>query len=408
LTENKRKKLAIIEDAFPHHVTGKCKPDMREINKLVSSARRLTAVEVRRLKLLALLPSVDWSRYLGFIRNQGGTPTCQMQAYVACLDILKECEKPNSPNLSAWFWAYGYWSCVTEEYAPDPNIPPKLDDEIDVAIVYGCCSEASFSSRTNLPVSIPTADQVAEAALSKLGEKQQPLTGLSLDQVKSYLNEGPLMTLWNGHCMALVGYDDAKSQVKFVNSWGDRDNGGFKYWNYSDIESRLSATEGPILIQPMKNTATPVEAFPYTGRIKLRHKISRSYVTVSLGVPGEQEVLIWGLPESSMKTDNSEYLVFRFPLPAYAASYWPPSRLHKWFVRVTDTSPNPSSEVMGCVEEIVFHERKSLSPSGYWFNMNQNIPRGGSILIEPMLGHRKPRSVPRKKKKRSRRPGIGR
>jgi hypothetical protein len=198
--------------------------------------------------------------------------------------------------------------------------------------------------------------------------------------------------------MALVGFDNNVSQCKFVDSYGDRTDGGFRYWSYSTMISRLPC----MLVRPMINAPTPADALRYTGFIRLRHKVSRSFVTVGIGVTGQEEKIIWPAPGSAMALDDSEYLSLRFPLPSYASSYWPPKLAREsmkphydWYVRITETSPNPSTEIMGCVEEIVLYDRlESVITGGHWFNANQDIARGASIIIRAGLCRKPRKHVP--------------
>lgn len=412
MSNNPRLDQKIIKELFPHHIAANCKPDGRMLEYFSAIARKPTPTEGRKLRDLYTLAKVDWSNYLGFIRHQGNTSSCIMQATVACLDILKEFERAHSPNLSAWWLVYVYWSSCTHEQPYDPNFPTPVHSQGDVAITYGCCSEASYSSRVNLPPPVPGEEQRKEALLSKLGSQEPLFTGPSLDVVKGLLSKGPVWTMCGGHSMALVGYDDSASLCKFADSYGDRVDGGFRYWPYSKMNSLLPG----MLVRPMINAATPADAFRYTGYVKLRHKISRRYVTVSVGVTGQKEVLIWPQSESSMSGDDSECLVFRFPLPSYAAENWPPGYLHKylklrhdWYVKVTEISLTPSSEIMGCVEEIRFYDRlKSVAPGGYCFQTPQDILRGSAIVIRPMKALKpKPKpKYPKPKKPKPRRPVI--
>lgn len=365
----------MLQKYYPDHLEGDCRPDPGMIEAATRGAQTITPEESAALREQALPPAVDWSRYLTLIRHQGTTSTCIMQALVAGLDILKERERRFSPNHSAWWLVYGYWSCATGELPPDPVWPREPGiGQGGIAIKYGCCSEASYSSRINLSLSpptsppVPTNDQRREAAGSKL-KSQDLKTNASVADLKGYINMGPVWQLFGGHAMTFVGYDDSTSQFKLVNSYGDVTNGGFQYISYQAMAGMLPN----MLLRPMVNQPTPPTSYVYTGQIKLSHNQNRNHVTVAVGVEGHPEVEVWGLPGSTMAGDQSRHLVFNFPLPSYAGTHWPPSDINQWFVRVTDHTPNPSNAQVGTIEDLVLVHRGAAIPILYRMNV-RNVP----------------------------------
>jgi hypothetical protein len=152
---------------------------------------------------------------------------------------------------------------------------------------------------------------------------------------------------------------------------------------------------------------TPPDALRYTGVIRLRHSVSRSLVTVGVGVSGQLEKVIWPVPGSAFAWDDSEVLSLCFPLPSYASSHWPPSRpregltpRNEWYVRIAETSPAPSSEIMGRIEEVVLYDRlESVVTGGHWLCAGQDILRGATVTIKASPARKPHRPVPSRRHK---------
>lgn len=349
-----------------------CTVDSQLINVLTRMARKLTPAELHDISQHVLPAAVDWSRFCTLIRDQGTTSTCIVQALAACVDILKERERRFSPNNSAWFIAYVYWVCQTHELPPDPRFPGPVDGQGGVLVHNGCCSESSYSSRKNYVPANPTAGTpihmapppdaaVTEAAGSKIAA--HPVhDGPTLIALKYFLSKGPVWEMCGGHAMCFVGYNDATQQFKLVDSAGDRANGGFRYWSYSEITALLPGMR----ISPLINAHTPSTSYEFVGRIRFRHEVARGLVRVLVGTSTSGEVEVWPTPDVFMNGDKSQHLTLTFPLPAFAAAHWPPSALNQWYVRFIETSSGSGvGSVVGEVEEV---------------SLVQHLPNGTPII----------------------------
>ncbi len=139
-------------------------------------------------------------------------------------------------------------------------------------------------------------------------------------------------------CVTVVGYDNfhlnpgkSLGAFKLLGSWGDRvlENGYF-YLPYESLENNL------IWARYFENKASDRTgtASAFTARIAVSHEYRRAGLRVRVGVVGKAPLTVWDQPNKFSCPDTSRDLVIDVPLPAYAATAWPPGSGNQWYVEV--------------------------------------------------------------------------
>jgi hypothetical protein len=314
--------------------------------------------EHRTLRTKRLGPVVDYSPLVKLVRDQGVTQSCCVQATAAIVDILKERERPFTPNVSEGFINYAYQVSIGW-YPRDNRIRIPGDGQAGVVKNLGACPEACLSSRNYDPAhlgstpsqaEIPKNSDIAEAHLLRIKDhkvltfkKEDGLT-----PIKALLASGPLGVLYNAHCMVLIGYDDAKAQFTFQNSWGEHGSDrGFVKWTYDEMLNRLPN----MWVTVINNAPTPPNVYPYTARIHLGTPRGRDNLSVKIGVEGQPAFTVWA-PSPYGATDGGEELLMDVPLPAYAGRHWPPSGRNLWYLEASYPG-----QVGGVVRDVVLVKR---------------------------------------------------
>jgi hypothetical protein len=361
--------------------------ELELVRKAMTEAQPLTPDEVRALDAVQIPPACDYSKYVTFIRQQasGG---CGTMASLSVLDILKERERPYSPDFSYRFAEYVY------------NLPGSGMDQMKVLRESGCCSEASLPSKYDPPgAAAPSAADYEEARMYRIASSSKPKKPSSAAELKKLLwVHGPLFacgdtpgSATNGHCFAVIGYDDASQSFTIVNSFGDTwGNGGMMAMPYANVANPPPQQTSPRIsyVTYVTNAPTRYSAHPYTARVRIHHDTLRRKLTVRLGVEGQTPSVVWDTPNGSGPIlDSSRDLKLDFPMPRYAARFWPPSEKNQWYLEVTDSFPSPTTQPTGVVHEISLVKRTVLGngscvptvirPSSKDFP----VPLGGTVRV---------------------------
>lgn len=212
-------------------------------------------------KTLALPSSIDWrnkdgKNWVSPILNQGNCGSC---VAFAAIGVLETQAKISSafPNFNIRLSAQNLFSCGGG--ACDYGWYPS--SAATVLKNRGVPDEACMpylSGATGKDVACRASCSDTERRSVKIADSASPTAGMkSLDNVKSALQKGPLVTTLNvyadfmsyesgvyqhstgeylgGHAVSIVGYDDAKQAFIIRNSWGeDWGEKGFGYVAYSD------------------------------------------------------------------------------------------------------------------------------------------------------------------------------
>jgi len=350
--------------------------------------------------LLASFPpaSLDWTPYITLTSNQDGWGGCICRSITHCTTMLKEMEHPYSPDMSYWWLHYTYEHQRDEWLANHPGAPGSDWPPITWMIIEsdptsefrGFALEGSLPSDLDLAerkpyyvngvwqkdedgnnmyyidfTKVPKPDQadMNQALLYKVDDWSDYLTTESagVSGLKWYLWRygpvtagGPLSTInasWQtvSHCISVVGYDDAgtmtatidgkvttyKGVFKCLNSWGDTWNvNGFFPIPYDILETQLTYFQY-FVNHPSDRSGSPDA---YTARLKVKSTEGRRWLKITVGVEGHEPQVLYEHPNgrASICYDASESLTVDIPLPAYAASHWPPSQTNRWYVEVKD------------------------------------------------------------------------
>ncbi|MEW6183823.1 MAG: stalk domain-containing protein [Bacillota bacterium] len=335
--------------------------------KLPATDKKFDASAIYRDKLIAkpldksiilssVPPKLDYSQYITLTGSQDSWGGCIGRSIVHSIDIIKEMEHPYSPDFSFWY-LHARQDQLLQDGVPDSIVSKTLLEN------YGLCPESSLPTDYDLakpitdekgnpgwdfsPLPQPTAATNAEANLYRVKLFSESATP-SVDGVKSLLCKygpviaGGLLTLIQGpnpaerHCVTIVGYDDSTAVFKCLNSWGDTwgpNGNGYFTVPYNKLTENFDWVRYFENL-PSDRTGT---ANAYTARISVAMKLAwRNKLTVKIGVLGEQPAVIWDTPCDKVCKDTSNNLCIDVPLPAYAASHWPPSAVNQWYVEITN------------------------------------------------------------------------
>jgi hypothetical protein len=355
--------------------------------------------------------SLDWTPYVTLTTSQDGWGGCIARSIAHCTTMLKEMEHPYSPDMSYWWLHYGFehqrdewtanhpgtewppitWMMIesdpTSEFrglALEGSLPSDLDGAerkpYYVNGVWQKDGDGNYIYYMDFS-KVPKPDQadMDQALLYKVDDWSDYITTESagVSGLKWYLRRygpltsgGPLSTInpsWQtvGHCISIVGYDDAgtttalvdgkvttyKGVFKCLNSWGDIwTNGSFFYVPYDILETQLTDFQY-FVNHPSDRSGSPDA---YTARLRVTNPEGRRWLKVSVGVEGHEPQALYNTPNHmpSVCPDNSVSLTVDIPLPAYAASHWPPSPTNRWYVEVKDQSDpddfkTPQIQILG-------------------------------------------------------------
>ena len=308
----------------------------------------------------ALPRVVDYSKYVTFVRQQGGGG-CGTMTSLAILDILAERDYPYSPDFSYRFAAYVY------------NNPLGKLNQLDVLQQHGCCAEGSLPTNDDPgTVLVPTEEHYREAARYKIAAYSPMIMKPSVDDLRKLLWQyGPLFAAGDtpgsptyGHVFTLVGYNDDTQKFTALNSYGDRwGSNGLMEMPYANLtnpppdENRTSPRVSWVRwVQARPRPASPPH--PYTCRINIRHNVGRNHLTVKVGAAGEEPKVVWDRPNRVTIVDDSKNLVLDVPLsPGKSASAGP----LRWHAVISDDGP-PGRSPAATLNDLVFVRRSATGP----------------------------------------------
>lgn len=391
--QKKPVKVTAGEKAIPQKVqtmqTYKKAPQAT-IDLIRDMARPLSNEEEMVLKSILLPPAVDYSSKVTLVRDQNGTSCCCEYTAAAFVDVLKEMERPYTPDVSVGFINYCYQASIGW-YPNDSRINIPGEGQMGVVKYLGAVPEAFLSSRNYDPYNtgrtptaeeIPSARDLQVAPLLKVKDIQVKYfkTTDGLDKIKAYLCSGPVGVLQGGHCMLLIGYDDSKSEFTLQNSYAETGvNRGFVTWTYNDMLNNMHrVTDGKhdMSVTIVRNDPTPANAYVYVARIKAKTPAGRNDLVLKIGVEGHAPLIVWSAaPHGAI--DRGLALTYDVPLPDYAAQHRPPDEQNPWYLEAS-YGINPG----GIIEDVVLVKRGFKSdgtplstlyrPSSTAFSIPQN------------------------------------
>lgn len=334
---------------------------------------------------MALPVSYTYRNYVHFIRNQG-PGGCFTYATLYIMEILfqKEYNLAYAPNLSFAFADYLYNSKYL--YNPKTKKYDKWNlyrkNHFKVLKHLGCCTEATMPTNYDRGVLEPTPEQILEASNFKVkawGHKHRPtqtqVDNNFVNRIKKYIYEiGPVWAcVWlnqpgpnnESHVVAIIGYDDNRREFEYVNSIGDRVNGGFGTIPYNNNFKDSNLFPQIYEIQWVKTKPIQEKYIP-TAIINISTQsdnnfVGRNTLVVRLGAEGVVdsngdaiEQVIWDRNNSyqgaaigtavrqektrnSMKVlDDSYSLILKVPLPKFPPLYHHVQR--NWYIEVENHS----------------------------------------------------------------------
>jgi len=285
---------------------------------------------------ISVMPvEVDLSKYLHFIRCQGGEG-CWGYSLLAVWDIMNEMACPYSPNLSLNLGLFLHrrrdlWEKQGGINSPDGHFH-KVSGLKWLEQSFGCTTEGTELTHPSTRwTGSWTGEGVNEAGNYRLASDIKKVAVSSTEFTKWLANGNPIQLEDGGHVIAIVGYNVAKKNFKFVNSYGDRygDN-GYSSYTFSQIDNKqgiwgnLGNAYMIDIIPPRPVPATRI-GFCQTNRMN-----------VNLWLSVEDSPLpkrkIW--PTNDWP-DNSQNLHYTVRLPS--EFIWPPSKDNRLVLDLYDT-----------------------------------------------------------------------
>lgn len=245
------------------------------------------------VKLQASRPSsIDWTRTMSPIKNQGQLGSCVGFALTAMKESQEVTERvtagkeygPSTTDMSNLSEAYLYWNA--KEYDPDKSEGTSIRYAMMVLQKKGIPTEKFWPySDSKTGQALPGAEEAAawakigsywritslEEILTALSKQPIPIGIECFSEFETVGEDGivPLPKDTNnslgGHAICLVGYDDEKRLLKFKNSWGTGwGQNGYGYITYDYFSHIIDAwtcldlviIDGSVPVTP---TPTPVD-----------------------------------------------------------------------------------------------------------------------------------------------------
>jgi hypothetical protein len=336
-----------------------------------------------------VLDKIDYSDYITLMYDQFVQGGCGEYAMAAVFNILREMECKYTPDVSGRFIGYGLES--SNQTHKDRRVKSGLDQS-GIMVFHGCCSETTwpdnFRETWGNPDRHPPPDKAFSEAtnyrikllnpfnLAGVEKKKNP----SIEQIKEWLSSGPIVGASDSHVFAIVGYDDYSNELTIQNSQGDDwgpDRNGMYRMPYSDIRN-LPADYIHLEIKEIwRFEILPCTSYPrFTGRIRISHTKGRRFLVVKIWAEGQVPQIVWADRES----DKCYNLNLDFPLPYYAAAFWPPSEEHIWHLSVTDLTPDKEAGpgIAAFIKEVTLAEKKPTArfrwtPTAYQVPLHEPI-----------------------------------
>lgn len=161
---------------------------------------------------------------------------------------------------------------------------------------------------------------------------------LDIAQQGSQLSGTMTCTSCEGHCVTIVGYDDALMAFRCLNSYGDTWNGnGYFYLPYDKVAENLGSVR---YLENLFSDRSSTE-HAYTARINVT-AYQRNQLVVKVGAAGREAKTVWDTPSQVECKDDSITLCIDVPLPSYASSAWPPVE-NQWYAEITNNGPGSAT-----------------------------------------------------------------
>jgi len=268
---------------------------------------------------------VDLSKYLSFIRHQGGDG-CWGYATLAMWEILNEMQCPYSPTLSMNLWLMLHrrrelWEKQGFIFSPDGRSHKLTNPEFGFFQSFGITTEGTEPTiSSGRWIGGFTDEGVNEAQNYRL--KSPPLEiEISAKKFKEELALNHPIRLEAGpHVIAIVGYDETKQTFKYVDSAGDQAwQGGFSTFTFTEIDNKkvyLGTISKAYTIEIIPPKPVPV------AHIWIEHETRRMNLNLWLGIEDSPlpKRKIW--PAWEWGEDNSRTLRYTVRLPSELV--WPP------------------------------------------------------------------------------------
>lgn len=290
------------------------------------------------------MSSVDLTKYLTYIRKQGGSG-CWGYSMLAMWDVLNELHSPNSPNLSMNQWLRHFRYRVSHDNLVKNQGMAQMPDgrwydgtmekpEFGLLQVIGLSTEGCEPHSTHeRDVGSLTREGLNEAGNYRLKGKPVDIK-VSAKSFKKQLDKWrPIRLDIGSHVVAILGYDDAKSSFTFVDSSGDRAHkDGFGTFSYTEIDANktwMGNTGNAYTIKIVPPKPVPV------AEIWIEHAHSRSNLNiwVSMSDSPRPKTKLW--PAWEDPDDDSRNLHYKVPLPR--EMMWPPTNSSRVALDVFDS-----------------------------------------------------------------------
>jgi len=295
--------------------------------------------------------AVDLSKYLSYIRYQGGDG-CWGCATCAMWDILNELYCPNSPTISMNLWLMMHRRRDRWEQQGQMEMYMKSPDDRFHKIVrpapnastgpeFGFFQSFGITTEGTEPT-VGSTRWTGDFTMEGINEawnyrlKSLPVKiDISTQKFREELDQHhPIRLEAGGHVVAIVGYDEVQQTFKFVDSYGDRRHqGGFGKVTFAEVDNKKMNYLGDI------HVAYTIEIIPPrpvpVARLWLKHSMTRMNLNLWLSVEGSPlpKRKIW--PAWEWSSDTSETLHFNVRLPS--EFIWPPSPVNRLVLDVYDS-----------------------------------------------------------------------
>ena len=242
--------IAIVFSLSTCRPKNKSLPGNIQLGMLFETPERLAGIPLASTPAggIELPASIDLSDKLPPVGHQGVQQSCVAWAVAYALKSYEEkVESGQSLKFSPSF--------IYNQINNGQNVPTYVTDALNVLSQQGVCMYDEMPYDQNDWVTKPTP-QMMEGAKKYRIDYWRKINHVDIKEVKAHLAAGyPIIIgakvseefirngkdIWTsagtpagGHCMLLVGYDDAKNAVKVMNSWGTEwGESGFGWISYS-------------------------------------------------------------------------------------------------------------------------------------------------------------------------------
>jgi hypothetical protein len=304
--------------------------------------------EAAPIPVKALSKGVDLSKYLHYIRAQGGGG-CWGYAALAAWDIMNEMNCPYSPNLSFRLWLTlhrrrSIWEDKGGVYSPDGRFH-KADNVLQS---FGCPTEGTELTLHKYPSLWPepgwSREGVNEASNYRLACAPVKVDPINSTEFMRWLNASyPIIITSGDHIVTVVGYDKQDQKFKYVNSYGDSwppwgaimgtGGDGYSFFTFQDLDTGNPNAGFPIPVTAASILKIiPPKPVP-AARISFK-RYDRSGVHLWLSAEGSPlpRRKIW--PQGWVEQCSNLCYTVRLPLEFI----WPPSQDNRLVLELYNTT----------------------------------------------------------------------